>query len=329
MPISPPLDRVLTSAIWCGVVCYVLTWLLHLWLKMFLRAASPFVIEGTVAAVCGGGLGVLAGAYLGKTVSRPGLCVGLCMGVMTLIPFVVVSVGISGMIGTGWLIELSSIKRSLRANQDHRIVEFGYPLGMLVWSGLIGRGVCWYFKARRGERLFALTTSRSPDPLPLASTMQRRSVITSVWCLSLSGLGTWLVHCSVARNLGWIWGSQSSVEGAMAVFGSVLVAAVSSLYLCRVIPRPFVRLCVCAAMTIAVAGFFGLSGLFGYHSAIVLMRLAICRYYSETVLYGYYIFPPIWAATITLGILWYDRATHGGVSMLNFGSEDGYDPASF
>ncbi|MCX7411376.1 MAG: hypothetical protein NTZ32_25140 [Planctomycetales bacterium] len=329
MPISPPLDRVLTSAIWCGVVCYVLTWLLHLWLKMFLRAASPFVIEGTVAAVCGGGLGVLAGAYLGKTVSRPWLRVGLCMGVMTLIPFVVVSAGVSGMIGTGWLIELSGIKRSLRANQDHRIVEFGYPLAMLVWSGLIGRGVCWYFKARHRERLFALTTSRSPDPLPLASTMQRRSVITSVWCLSLSGLGTWLVHCSVARNLGWIWGSQSSVEGAMAVFGSVLVAAVSSLYLCRVIPRPFVRLCVCAAMTIAVAGFFGLSGLFGYHSAIVLMRLAIGRYYSETVLYGYYIFPPIWAATITLGILWYDRATHGGVSMLNFGSEDGYDPASF
>ena len=261
---------------------------------------------------------MLAGAYLGKTVSRPWLRVGLCMGVMTLIPFVVVSAGVSGMIGTGWLIELSGIKRSLRANPDHRIVEFGYPLGMLVWSGLIGRGVCWYFKARHRERLFALTTSRSPDPLPLASTMQRRSVITSVWCLSLSGLGTWLVHCSVARNLGWIWGSQSSVEGAMAVFGSVLVAAVSSLYLCRVIPRPFVRLCVCAAMTIAVAGFFGLSGLFGYHSAIVLMRLAIGRYYSETVRYGYYIFPPIWAATITLGILWYDRATHGGVLMLNF-----------
>lgn len=132
MPISPPLDRVLTSAIWCGVVCYVLTWLLHLWLKMFLRAASPFVIEGTVAAVCGGGLGVLAGVYLGKTVSRPWLRVGLCMGVMTLIPFVVVSAGVSGMIGTGWLI--NSVASNARCE----------PTRITGLSSLAIRWGCWF-----------------------------------------------------------------------------------------------------------------------------------------------------------------------------------------
>ena len=328
MSFRPPINRVLHSAIWCGVVGYVLTWLVHLFLKAFFRGASPFVIEGTVAAVCGGVLATLFGLYFGRTIASPVLRGFLGFVTVVLIPIVVAAAGITGMISVGYLIRLTEAWMRLRANQDHGIVDLGYSLAPLIWTAVLCWIVCWYYRARHGESLLSFDRAASPYLTPIdrrSLDQELRSVLRGVL---LSGLVSWQVHRFVAGRLGWIWGSQSCVEGAMVVLSASLVAAIGDLYLSRVTAHGLVMKIFCVLMPLVVATAFGFSGYYGYQTAIFLMRLVNGNYHNETVVYGYYVFPPIWSGVFAWILGWHYKATHGGASLLNFDPPGRYDLGS-
>ena len=325
MSFRPPINRLLFLVICSGMVGYVLTWLVHLFLKAFFRAASPFVIEGTAASICGGVLATVFGLYFGRTIAGPISRGIFWFATVLLTPIVIGAAGIAGMIFLSHVMSLCGSWIPLRANQDHDFVNVGYSLMPLIWTGVLCRIVCWYYRAKHGEPLLSFdqassqyVTPNSPHSLDQAFRFVVRAVL-------LSSLVSWLVHRSVAGRLGWLWGSQSCVEGAMAVLSSGLVVAVGSLYLDHVVKNRLARESLCLVTTLVVSIAFGFAGYFGYQTAIVLERLVYRSYQNEIVVYGYYVFPPIWAGVLAWGLCWHYKATHGGASLLNFDPSVGYD----
>ncbi len=328
MSFRSPVNRVIHSVVWCGVVGYVLTWLLHLFLKAFLRAASPLVIEGTVAAVCGGLLGSLFGLYFARAIVSAALRIFLCVCVVLLIPIIVVSAGIAGMMATERLTKLPAIEARLRANQNHDIIAVGYNLMPPLWTMVLIWGLCWYFNARRGVALLSCDRAASPYRIPDDQHSPDHQLRQLGGWIVLSCVVSWLVHCYVTSRIGWIWSSQSPIEGATTILSTASVVAVGVLYMRRAVKNRYAGIVSCALLALVVGAAFGFSGYFGYATATVVTRQAGANLSQAALLYGYYIFPPLWSCILSGILCWYYKATHGGSSLLNFDLSGRYDVES-
>ena len=140
---------------------------------------------------------------------------------------------------------------------------------------------------------------------------------TAVFCGVAGYLSTWLVHLKMAQ----IWRELTPCEvwdGTMISLSGGLLAALIGLFFSRVVKHLGGLIFLCVVMLFGIPIFIEAAGFSGFISAEILLRL-IGRYNDNTLIgLGYYVMPPIWVSVIGLGLCWYYKATHGGVSLLNF-----------
>ena len=150
------------------------------------------------------------------------------------------------------------------------------------------------------------------SPLPVT-----RAGRTAVFCGAAGYVSTWLVHLKMAQ----IWRELTPYEvwdGTIIALTGGLLAALVGLFLSRIVKRLGWMVFLCVLMLLAVPVMIAISGFSGFITADILLRL-VGRYNDNVlVTLGYYVMPPIWATIIGLGLCWYYKATHGGVSLLNF-----------
>ncbi len=152
----------------------------------------------------------------------------------------------------------------------------------------------------------------------------RRAGRTAVFCGTAGYVSTWLIHLKMEQ----IWRELTPFEvsdGTMISLTGGLLAGLIGLFLGRVVKQLGWLIFLCVLMLIAVQVMIATAAFSGFVSAEILLRL-VGRYNDNKLIgLGYYVMPPIWATVIGLGLCWYYKATHGGVSLLNFAPPDRYD----
>lgn len=309
------MNRILRCTGTCGIAGFFLTWLLHLVLKDFLRAAAPFMIEGSAVSVCGGIIAALTGLYFSRIIARDALLGIVCFFSVIMVPFIVIIAGISGMIAVQFVLNSCAKWIPLRANQDHDIIPWGYYVMPVLWVIILAAVLCWSYKCHRGASLFnfdQVTTDSAAGPdITVEIRVLSRTIAASVFT-------SWLIHLKVTRAFYNFWGGLAPIEGAMVILASGIIAAIGFLFFNRLRSRWIPRTAL-SFLTIFVVGITtGFSGWFGFATAEILLRLGNISYDHDLALYGYYVFPPIWACMLAGTACWYFRATHGGRSLLNF-----------
>ena len=140
---------------------------------------------------------------------------------------------------------------------------------------------------------------------------------TTAICGAFGFFLTWIVHLKMA----WVWRVMSPYEvwdGTMISLSGGLLAAIIGLFLSRVVERLGWLIFLCVLMLLAVPVMIAVAGFSGFIAADTLLRLVGRTNDNHLISLGYYVMPPIWVAVISLGLCWYYKATHGGVSLLNF-----------
>lgn len=151
-----------------------------------------------------------------------------------------------------------------------------------------------------------------------------RAARTAVVCGATGFVATWLVHLGMARFLR----SASPFElwdGTMPSLCGGLLAALSGLFLSRIVRQPVWLIPLCGLMLLGVPILITVAGFSGLLFVDILLRFVGRTNDNDVIALGYYVMPPVWATLIGTGLCWYYKATHGGVSLLNFEPPPRYD----
>lgn len=314
-PPALPINRILRHSVTCGIVGGILTWLLHLFLKGFLRAASPLAIEGTTAFMSGSATAALLGFLISRSVKRSGLRILLSGILFLLVPFAIVVEGIGGMIGARYAVHYFQMWIPLRANADHVVVVWGYFVAPVLWTLLLWRVVTWYYKSRYAVSLhrFHRPTADTAGVIhPIDRDIRQLCLMTVLSVTAAWGIHRWVV--GFRNPAEW----QTHVEAAPILLAAGITASIAALWVGRSSKWQLASSMMSGPAAIVVGIVVGYSGWVGFLLAHVLIRLANFRIDYESTIYGYYLFPPAWAMVFAWIACWYYRATHGGASLLDF-----------
>jgi hypothetical protein len=324
--------RTIRLAFWCGLIGYALSWFLHLAFKAFLRAASPYGMEGSAAAICGGVLAAMLTRPRHRDDSRPVLRAVKAVATLMAVPVIVLLMGISGMMIASQVTSWSPVQKMLIANQNHRIGEWAYWTAPFFWTFAF-----WIWSRRRGS------SDSSPSSVKVApadvvsqptedsKALKTRKPIDDAalvrWEVLASLVFTWMIHKLVVSRIGWaIWGREPA-EAAPLLLASGMISAITLYYFARTVRGPRLRLFGPQVLAQFIGGFCGLLGVTGHFAAQSVYRLMQLSPFADELQYAYDIVPLLWAIVIVNVVCWYYRATHGGASLLNFDPLGRYDVA--